>query len=67
MQVQLPSLITGTSRVSCLKILGVTMKSQLSVSEHVSSVLLRPDRGAEYCDQPICVSVSVRELNIWIR
>jgi len=38
-KVPLPSRITGISRVSSLKILEVTISSQLSDSEHVSSVI----------------------------
>jgi len=37
-QVPLPSLITGISRVSSLKILGVTVTSQISVSKQLYSL-----------------------------
>ena len=38
-QVQPRSPLATTSRVSSLKILGVTVSSQMSVSEHVSTVI----------------------------
>jgi len=38
-QVQLPSPLATISRVSSLKVLGVTISSQMSVSEHVSTVI----------------------------
>ena len=38
-QVQPPSPLATISRVSSLKVLGVTMSSQMSVSEHVSTVI----------------------------
>ena len=38
-QVPLPNQITRISRVFSLNILGVTINSQLSVSEHISSVI----------------------------
>jgi len=40
-QVQLPNPLDGIPRVSSIKILGVTVSSHLSVSEHVSSVIGR--------------------------
>jgi len=39
--VQLPNPLDGIPRVSNIKILGVTVSSHLSVSEHVSSVIGR--------------------------
>jgi len=38
-QVQPPSPLATISRVSSLKVLGVTISSQMSVSEHVSTVI----------------------------
>jgi len=38
-QVQLPSPLATISRVSSVKVLGVTIRSQMSVSEHVSTVI----------------------------
>jgi len=40
-KVQLPNPLDGIPRVSSIKILGVTVSSHLSVSEHVSSVIGR--------------------------
>jgi len=38
-QIQLPSLLEGIPRVCSLKILGITINSHFSVSEHVSCVI----------------------------
>ena len=38
-QIQLPSLLEGMARVCSLKILGITINSNFSVSEHVSCVI----------------------------
>jgi len=40
-QLHVPNPLDGIPRVSSIKILGVTVSSQLSVSEHVSSVIGR--------------------------
>jgi len=38
-QMQLPSLLEGIPRVCSLKILGITINSHFSVSEHLSCVI----------------------------
>ena len=38
-QIQLPSLLEGIPRVCSLKILGITINSHFSVSEHVSCII----------------------------
>jgi len=40
-KVQLPNPLDGIPRVSCIKILGITVSSHVSASEHVSSVIGR--------------------------